>query len=48
MVVRHVRGNIALCFNGQLTNAGELRRELEMSGAIFQSNNDCEVIAYIW
>ena len=48
MVVRHVRGNIALCFNGQLTNAGELRRELEMSGAIFQSNNDCEVIAYIF
>ena len=48
MVVRHVRGNIALCFNGQLTNARELRRELELSGAIFHTNNDCEVIAYVF
>lgn len=48
MVVRHVRGNIAICFNGQLCNARELRHELEMSGAIFHTNNDCEVIAYIF
>ena len=48
MVVRHVRGNIALCFNGQLTNAQELRRELELSGAIFHTTNDCEVIAYVF
>ncbi len=46
MVIRHVRGNIAICFNGQLTNARELRRELELSGAIFHTANDCEVIAY--
>lgn len=48
MVIRHVRGNIAICFNGQLCNARELRQELEMSGAIFHTNNDCEVIAYIF
>ena len=35
MVVRHVRGNIALCFNGQLTNAQELRRALLGQSGIF-------------
>ena len=46
MVIRHVKGNIAICFNGQLTNAPELRHELELAGAIFHTSNDCEVIAY--
>ena len=31
---------MALAHNGNLTNAGELRRELEMSGAIFHTTND--------
>ena len=35
MIVRHGRGTMALCHNGNLTNAIELRRQLENEGAIF-------------
>lgn len=38
---------MALAHNGNLTNAAELRRELEMSGSIFHSTSDTEVISYI-
>lgn len=48
LIVRHVKGNIAICFNGALTNAVELRRELEMEGAIFHTLTDCEVIAQVF
>ncbi|MDR3085122.1 MAG: amidophosphoribosyltransferase, partial [Christensenellaceae bacterium] len=48
MVLRHVKGNIAICFNGALTNAHELRNELELSGAIFHTLTDCEVIAQVF
>ena len=34
MIVRHGRGTMALCHNGNLTNALELRRQLENEGAI--------------
>ena len=34
------------CHNGNLTNAVELRHELEYTGAIFQTTIDSEVIAY--
>ena len=46
LVVRHVKGNMALAHNGNLTNAAELRETYEMSGAIFQTTSDTEVIAY--
>ena len=46
LLVRHVKGNMALAHNGNLTNAAELREEYEMSGAIFQTTSDTEVIAY--
>ena len=46
LVVRHVKGNMALAHNGNLTNAAELRERFELSGAIFQSTSDTEVIAY--
>jgi len=42
--VRH--GHIALAHNGNLTNAIELRRELEDDGAIFSSTMDSEVIVH--
>ena len=35
MVINHVKGTMALCHNGNLTNAAELREKLELSGAIF-------------
>lgn len=47
MVVRHVKGNLALCHNGNLVNSLELRNELEMQGCIFQTTSDTEVISYI-
>ena len=44
MIVRHGRGTMALCHNGNLTNAIELRRQLENEGAIFHGSSDTEVI----
>lgn len=46
MVVNHVKGHTALAFNGSIINYDELRRELELGGAIFHTNSDIEVIAY--
>jgi amidophosphoribosyltransferase len=47
LVVRHVKGPMALAHNGNLTNAAELREALEMEGAIFHTTNDTEVISYV-
>lgn len=44
--IRHVKGNLALAHNGNLTNADELRNKYEMNGAIFHGTSDTEVIAY--
>lgn len=46
LVVRHVKGQLALAHNGNLTNAPELREKLELQGAIFHTTNDSEIIAY--
>ncbi len=45
--VNHQKGRMALAHNGNLSNAAQLRNELELSGAIFHSTSDTEVIAYI-
>ena len=45
LVIKYKGGDIALAHNGKLTNALELRQELEESGAIFQTSIDSEVIA---
>ncbi len=47
IVVNHIKGAMALAHNGNLVNSMELRRELEMSGSIFHSTSDTEVISYI-
>src|ERR1044072_1855429 len=41
-------GQIAVCHNGNLVNAGELRTELVRQGSIFQSNSDTEVILHLY
>lgn len=46
LAITHVKGNLALAHNGNLVNAGELRRQLELSGAIFRSSSDTEVLVY--
>ena len=46
LVLNYVKGTLALGHNGNLINAPELRKELEYTGAIFQTTIDSEVIAY--
>lgn len=45
--VNHLKGKLAVAHNGNLSNALPLRRELELSGAIFHSTSDTETIAYV-
>ena len=47
MLVNHIKGKLAISHDGALVNYGELRRELELGGAIFHTANDVEVIAYM-
>lgn len=46
LVLNYVKGTLALAHNGNLVNTPQLRRELEYTGAIFQTTIDSEVIAY--
>src|SRR5204862_1042718 len=41
------KGRIAVAHNGNITNAGELRKELEHEGSIVQANSDTEVIVHL-
>ena len=47
LVMRYVKGTLSVAHNGNLTNAVEIRRELEHKGAIFQTTIDSEVICYL-
>ena len=46
MVVNHIKGRMALAHNGNIVNATELRRTLELQGSIFHTTSDTEVISY--
>jgi amidophosphoribosyltransferase len=41
-------GQIGICHNGNLVNAGDLRDELVRQGSIFQSNSDTEVVLHLY
>jgi amidophosphoribosyltransferase len=46
VVARSKGGYITLAHNGNITNAAELRRELEEQGSIFASTSDSELIVH--
>jgi amidophosphoribosyltransferase len=41
------KGRLAVAHNGNITNAAEVRRELERQGSIFQASSDTEVILHL-
>ncbi len=43
----YAHGGIAMCHNGNIVNAPELRSELEKKGSIFQSTSDTEVLIHL-
>ena len=47
LVFESSRGGLAIAHNGNLVNADELRRRLELGGSIFQTNADTEVIVHL-
>lgn len=47
LVSKYQKGTFALAHNGNLVNVDKLRDELQSQGAIFQTNNDSEIIAHL-
>jgi len=47
LMVDYSRGTIAVAHNGNLTNAAQLREQLEARGSIFQTTSDSEIILHI-
>ncbi len=47
LLVRAAMGQVAICHNGNLVNARELREQLERLGHIFTSTSDTEVILHM-
>ena len=45
LVMKYLKGTLALAHNGNLTNTEELRRELQATGTVFHTTTDSEVIA---
>ncbi len=48
IVIDSVHGQFAICHNGNLVNAGEMRDALVREGAIFQTSTDTEVIVHLF
>ena len=46
LVIRHIKGNLAVAHNGNLVNAPDLRKTFELNGGIFHGTSDTESIAY--
>ena len=46
IVISHMKGNMALCHNGNLVNARSLRAKHELNGGIFHGTADTETIVY--
>ncbi|MBE7034756.1 MAG: amidophosphoribosyltransferase [Ruminococcaceae bacterium] len=46
LVYKYVKGTLALAYNGNLINTGELRQAFMENGAIFHTSSDAEVMMY--
>lgn len=46
-VFRYAKGRFAIAHNGNLVNSEQIKDELALNGALFQSTGDSEVIAHI-
>lgn len=47
ITINHIKGSMALATNGNIINADELRGELELTGSIFHTTSDSEIIAAV-
>ncbi len=47
IVVNHIKGRMAIATSGSLVNAAAIKRELELSGNIFHTMSDAEVVSYV-
>ncbi len=47
LVFKYREGDLAIATNGNLVNAGEIKRKLERQGSIFQTTSDTEVVAHL-
>jgi len=47
LVVRHIKGAMAIAHNGSVTNAAKLREELQLEGVVFHTTDDTEIIINI-
>ena len=47
IVVNHIKGRMAVAYNGRIVNACELREKFELHGSIFHSASDAEIISHV-
>src|SRR5690554_213918 len=47
LLFRSLKDGLAIAHNGNLTNANELRANLEEKGSIFQTESDAEILAHL-
>lgn len=47
LVFKYRDGDLAVATNGNIVNALQIRRELELNGSIFQTTSDTEVVAHL-
>ena len=48
IVIDCVHGQVAVCHNGNIVNANEIREQLVKAGSIFQTNSDTEVLVHLY
>lgn len=47
LVSRYIKGQMAFAMNGCLSNYLELKHELELAGAVFQTTTDAEIVMHL-